>query len=103
MKTRVAALLVGGAMGWATSSPAASAPASDGEPAFNILRDDDVVHHGGEAPLRPGSGWLALDVVDGLWRLVPATLQGEVCLRLSSRGAAGQLVGRAACWRTTGC
>ena len=77
MKPRLAALLVACAMGWAAPCPAASAPDAEAASAFHILRDEGVAYHGGEAPLRPGSGWLALDVVDGLWHLLPATLQGE--------------------------
>lgn len=72
MKHRLAALLA--ACATACNVSAASTP--DSGPAFHILRDDDV-YHGGEAPLEPGPGWFALDVVDGRWRLVPARLRGE--------------------------
>ena len=63
------------ALGCAASIAAAAA---EPEPVFTILRDgDQVVYHGGEAPLQPGPGWLALDVVGGLWHLRPASLRGE--------------------------
>ncbi len=55
-----------------------AAMAAEPEPVFSILRDgDQVVYHGGEAPLQPGTGWLALDAAGGFWRLLPATLRGE--------------------------
>jgi hypothetical protein len=75
--TRLAAALV---LACAASSNAALAaePPPEPEPGFAILQDGDgVVYHGDEAPLRPGPGWLALDVVDGRWHLRPATLRGE--------------------------
>lgn len=61
-----------------TASMAAE-PAPEPDPDFGILQDggDDNVYHGGEAPLQPGAGWLALDVVGGRWHLLPATLRGE--------------------------
>jgi len=56
----------------------ATEPAPEPDPEFSILQDGDgVVYHGGEAPLQPGTGWLALDVVGGRWHLVRATLRGE--------------------------
>ena len=56
----------------------AKEPVSVAEPQFQILQDRDAtVYHRGEAPLQPGPGWLALDVVGGLWHLRPATLRGE--------------------------
>jgi hypothetical protein len=62
----------------ATRAAFAAGPPSAPDPDFRILQDGgDIVHHGGEAPLDPGSGWLALDVVDGRWHLLPATLRGE--------------------------
>jgi hypothetical protein len=61
------------------SMAAEPAPAPAREPEFSILQDGggDTVYHGGEAPLQPGTGWLALDVVAGRWHLLPATLRGE--------------------------
>jgi len=76
---RVAALLLAGALSCMAARGAAPAPSAD--PEFHILRDGDaIVYHPGEAPLHPGSGWLALDVVGGLWHLMPATLSGEPAL-----------------------
>lgn len=74
MKSFAAALLLATAAFW---NAATAAPSPDPDPGFAILQDGDAVNHGGEAPLEPGPGWLALDVVDGLWHLRPATLRGE--------------------------
>lgn len=70
--------LVALALAWAAANAAAAEPTPGPEADFAILQDGDgVVYHGGEAPLQPGLGWLALDVVDGRWHLLPATLRGE--------------------------
>jgi len=74
---RAAALMLAGAMA-CTASMATEPAAAAAEPEFHILQDGDaIVYHPGEAPLHPGPGWLALDVVGGLWHLLPATLRGE--------------------------
>ncbi len=76
MRSILAALAIACAASW-TSSRAAE-PAPETPPAAAILQDgDEIVWHGGEVPLRPGPGWFALDVVGGLWHLLPATLKGE--------------------------
>jgi len=76
MRVAAAALV---ALALVTRAGAASPPGPpEAVPDFAILQDgDDLIHHGGEAPLNPGPGWLALDVVDGLWHLRAATLRGE--------------------------
>jgi hypothetical protein len=43
----------------------------------SILTVQDWVFHGGEAPLNPGAGWLALLREGKEWRLKPATLTGQ--------------------------
>jgi hypothetical protein len=74
VKRHVVALMLACAVSCTVSMAAEPSPA----PEYRILRDgDDVVYHGGEAPLKPGPGWLALDVVGGRWNLLPASLQGE--------------------------
>jgi hypothetical protein len=34
-------------------------------------------YHAGEAPIKPGKGWLALTTIDGSWHLVPTTVKAE--------------------------
>ena len=46
--------------------------ASAQEPEWKVLRIGNF--HAGEAPAHPGTGWLALTVVDGKWHLVPAVV-----------------------------
>jgi hypothetical protein len=122
VKRPVVALMLAGVMSCAASMATESAAAAGAE--FHILRaGDDVVHHEGEAPLHPGPGWLALDVVGGLWHLLPATLRGEAAhdditgddtgvrlraipagaLVFSSLARPGGVTGELACWHTTGC
>lgn len=51
---------------------AGAAPAQQAEPEWHVLQAGTV--HGGEAPAKPGDGWLALKVIDGKWHLVPAVV-----------------------------
>ncbi|MDM4767174.1 hypothetical protein [Pelomonas sp. SE-A7] len=56
-------------------SLAGSAHAVAGNEQWSVLVPGD--YHGDEAPRRPGLGWLALVVVDGLWHLVPTVVSAE--------------------------
>lgn len=57
----------------------AAAPAGGADDAWTILPaiEPGTPFHDNEIPLHPAPGGLALTVVDGRWRLVPATVTGD--------------------------
>jgi hypothetical protein len=59
----------------ATLSFAIKAGAQPAPERWSILVPGD--HHSDEAPAAPGSGWLALAVVNGAWRLEPVRVKAE--------------------------